>query len=87
MDTTQIILLSIVVILAVFLVAVGFQAFFALKDLRKTLFRMNRLLDDTDYLVDQVRRPIESASSFMTALTAGTSIANFLKRGKEEKKK
>jgi len=87
MDTTQIVLLAIVIILAVFLAALGFQAFFVLKDVRKTLVRMNNLFDDADELVDQVKAPIESAGNFVSALTAGAGIAHLLKKGKEEKKK
>lgn len=87
MDTTQVVLLSIVIILAVFLVALGFQAFFVLRDLRKTLVRMNQLFDDANDLVDQVRKPIGQAGNFITALVAGAGLTHLLKRGKEEKKK
>ena len=55
MDTTQTVLLAVIIVLAIFLVALGFQVFFVLKDLRKTLARMNRLFDDADDLVDQVK--------------------------------
>jgi len=87
MDTTQVILIAIVVVLGVFLVALGFQAFFVLRDLRKSLVRMNQLFDDADELLDQVRRPIESAGSFVSALTAGAGIAHLLKKGDSKEKK
>lgn len=86
MDTTQIVLLAVIVVLAIFLVALGFQAFFVLKDLRKTLLRMNRLFDDADDLVGQVKKPIQTAGTFVTALTAGAGIAHFLRRGSKEPK-
>ena len=87
MDTTQFILLTIAIVLAVFLIAIGFQAFFVLKDLRKTLYRTNRLLDNADEMLDQVRRPVESVSNFMTALTTGAGIAQIFKKFKDDKKK
>lgn len=87
MDTTQIVLLAIVIVLAIFLVALGFQAFFVLRDLRKSLVRMNRLFDEAEGLLGQVRRPIESAGNFVTALTAGAGIAHLLKRGDKKEKK
>ena len=86
MDTTQAILLAVIIVLAIFLVTLGFQVYFVLKDIRKTLWRMNRLFDDADDLVGQVKKPIESASSFFTALTAGAGIAHLLKRGSKETK-
>lgn len=85
MDTTQIVLLAVIVVLAIFLVALGFQVFFVLKDLRKTLTRMNRLFDDADDLVGQVKKPIQTAGNFVTALTAGAGIAHLLNRGKGSK--
>ena len=83
MDTSQVILLAVVIVLAIFLVALGFQVYFVLKDIRKTLMRMNRLFDDADDLVGQVKKPIDSASNFFTALTAGAGLAHILKRKTE----
>ena len=84
MDLTQIIILSVIIVLTIFLVVLGLQVFFVLRDLRKTLFRMNRLFDDTDDLVSQVKKPIQSAGNFFTALATGAGIAHFLKRGSKE---
>lgn len=42
---------------------------------------MNRLFDDADDLVGQVKKPIESAGNLFTALTAGVGIGHFLKKG------
>jgi len=81
MDITQIVLLAVIIVLTIFLVVIGFQVFFVLKDLRKTLFRMNRLFDNADDLVGQVKKPIESAGNLFTAMTAGVGIAHLLKRG------
>jgi len=85
-DTTQIILLAVIIVLTIFLVVIGFQVFFVLKDLRKTLFRLNRLFDNADDLVGQVKKPIESAGNIFTAMTAGVGIAHLLKRGSKETK-
>ncbi|OGD97060.1 hypothetical protein A3A49_00825 [Candidatus Curtissbacteria bacterium RIFCSPLOWO2_01_FULL_38_11b] len=81
MDLTQAVLLSVTVVLSIFLVVIGFQAFFVLRDLRKTLGKMNRLVDDTDVIVEQVKKPVESAGHFFTAIAAGAGLANLLKRG------
>ena len=80
-DSTQIVLLAVIIVLTVFLVVIGFQVFYVLKDLRKTLFRLNRLFDDADDLVGQVKKPIESAGNIFTAMTAGVGIAHLLKKG------
>lgn len=86
MDATQAILLSVAVVLTLFLVVVGLQAFFTLKDLRKTLKKVNKLMDDADDIVAQVKKPIETAGSVFTAVTAGAGIAHIIKRLTGEKK-
>lgn len=80
MDLTQAVLLTVIVVLTVFLVIVGFQAFFTLKDLRRTLTKMNKLMDDTDELVSDVKGPLHSATNIFTAITAGAGIAHLLKK-------
>ena len=84
MDITQTILLAIIIVLTIFLVGLGFQAFFVLKDFRKTLRKVNRLFDDADDLVGSVKLPIHSAGNIISAMTAGAGIAHLLKRGKHE---
>lgn len=80
MDITQAILLSAIVVLSIFFVAVGVQAFLTLKDLRKTLKKANKLMDDADNIVSQIKKPIETAGSVFTAVTAGAGIAHIIKR-------
>ncbi|HQY42433.1 MAG TPA: hypothetical protein PLA14_11695 [Ferruginibacter sp.] len=45
-DTVQLILLLVIVVLAVLLVVLGIQVFYILKDLRNTLSKANRVLDN-----------------------------------------
>ena len=80
MDLTQSITLSIIIVLTVFLVVLGFQVFFVLRDFRKTLFRMNRLLDDADNLITQVKKPVETAGNLLTSAAAGVGLAHLIKR-------
>ena len=83
MDLTQIVLLSVIIVLAVFLMILGAQLFFVLKDLRRSLHRMNRFFDDANQLVEEVKKPIEKAGTFVTALTTASGIINLLKKGKK----
>lgn len=89
MDLTQAVLLSTIVVLSIFVVFLGFQVYFVLKDFRHTLHRVDRLLDDTNGLITEVKKPITSLSGIFTAITAGAGIAHFLKRleGKDEREK
>lgn len=80
MDLTQSIILSIIIVLTIFLVVLGFQVFFVLRDFRKTIFRMNKFLDDADNLVTQVKKPVETAGNLITSAAAGVGIAHFLRK-------
>ena len=80
MDITQAVLLSTIIVLAIFLVAVGLQAFFTLKDLRKTLKKANKIMEDADDIVMQIKKPIETAGNVFTAVTAGAGIAHIIKK-------
>ena len=86
MDATQAILLSAIVVLAIFIIAVGTQAFLTLKDQRKTLKKANKLMDDAENIVSQVKKPIEAAGNVFTAVTAGAGIAHIIKRFTSDKK-
>lgn len=59
---------------------VGLQAYFALKDLRKTLKKANKLMGDVDSIVEQIKKPIETAGNVFTAVTAGAGIAHIIKK-------
>jgi hypothetical protein len=80
MDISQAVLLSVIIVLTIFLAVVGFQVFFVLKDLRKTLGKMNKLMEDTDVIVEQVRKPVESAGNLFAAIATGAGIAQLVKR-------
>lgn len=86
MDATQAILLSAIIVLAIFIIVVGTQAFLTLKDLRKTLKKANKLMDGAEDIVSQVKKPIEAAGSVFTAVTAGAGIAHIIKRFTSDKK-
>jgi len=83
MDITQSVLLAIIIVLTIFLVVLGFQAFFALKDLRKTLRKVNKLVDDADDIVGQIRKPVDSISNILTGMTAGAGLAHLFKNAKK----
>lgn len=86
MDLTQIVLLSIIIVLAIFLVILGVQLFFVLRDFRRSLKRMNHFFDEANQLVDEVKKPIAKAGTLVTALTTGAGVVNLLKSFKERKK-
>lgn len=82
LDTAQIVLLFVVIVLTLLLLVLGIQVFFILRELRKTLHKANKVLDDTSTITESVSGPIASVSTIMSGVKAGALIAGILKKKK-----
>lgn len=74
MDTAQVVLIFVIVVLTVLLLVLGIQVFFILRDVRKTLSKANKVLDDASHITRNVSGPIEALSSFSSTMKAGSVI-------------
>jgi len=83
-DLTQALLVLVIIVLTSFLVIVGIQVYFILKDVRVTLDRLNKVLDNAGVITDKIREPFNSSSSINLGLRVFLSFLNLL-RGKEKK--
>lgn len=90
MDSAQIILIIVIIFLAVLLFVLGIQVFFILKEFRKTVFKANKVLDNTSVITQSVSAPISSLSSIATGIKTGAAFINIFKKilssGDDEKK-
>jgi uncharacterized protein YoxC len=85
-DPAQTALFLIIIVLTILLVVLGFQVFFVLKELRKTLDKLNKVLDDAGTITESVSKPISSLSSLTEGLKLGAKIARIVNGKKGEKK-
>lgn len=91
-DPVQLVLLIVIVVLTTLLVILGVQIFFILTELRKTIKKTNKILDNANSITENIEGPLEALSSLILGLRAGSFftvmkfIKNFLGRDKEEKK-
>ncbi len=86
-DTAQAVLLFVVVILTILLLVLGIQVFFILRELRETVSKANKVLDDTGSITESVSGPISSLSNLASGIKTGLSVAKFLKGKKNFIKK
>jgi len=77
-DPAQTALFLVVIVLTILLVVLGIQVFFILRELRKTIDKANKILDDTGAITESVSKPISSLSSIAMGLKAGARIAKIL---------
>ena len=85
-DPAQTALFLIIIALTVLLLVLGFQVFFILRELRETVSKANRVLDDTGVITRSVSAPISSLSSLAMGLKAGSSFLNILRNKKKTSK-
>lgn len=86
-DAAQVILLSVIVVLAIFLVVLGIQVFFILRELRTTVAKANKVLDDTGAITESVSEPIAAISTLVAGVKTGAAVARLLKKRKKGKEK
>jgi hypothetical protein len=80
MDIAQIVLFIVIVVLAILLLTLGIQVFFILRELRKTVFKANKVLDNTNIITESVSAPISSLSGLAAGIKTGASIINLFKK-------
>lgn len=79
MELAQIVLLLVVIILTGLLIVLGIQVYFILKELRKTVGKLNRVLDNAESITESVAEPMASLSSLMTGLKTGATVLSLIK--------
>lgn len=84
METTQVLLIIVVAVMTIMLGVIFTQLIIILKEFRKTLDKVNEVLDDTSIISQALSRPVGLLSSLATGLKSGSGILKFLT--KESKK-
>lgn len=86
MDYLQIVLIFLIVLLSIFLTITGFQVFFILRDLKKALDRLNKIIETGQEIAQDVEKPVAVASTLITGLATGAKALTGLNK-KEQKTK
>lgn len=84
-DTTQILLISVVTILTIILAIIGIHIVFILQEMRKMLEKMNKMLDDAGVITGGVSKSFSGMSGVMAGFKTGLSLMNVFSKKKEEK--
>lgn len=87
LDSIQILLTAVISVLTVLLTIIGLEVFQILKEFKRSLEKINKILDDTGRITESVAEPIEEASDFLIGLKKGISfLRNISRFFKDEKK-
>ncbi|MDP3940982.1 MAG: hypothetical protein Q8Q49_01595 [bacterium] len=73
-DAVQIILLLVIITLAILLLVLGIQVFFILREIRQTVMKANKVLDDTGAIARSVTGPISSVATLVQGVSTGAVV-------------
>jgi hypothetical protein len=89
-NLTQTLLIVVVIVLSVILSIVGVQVFFILREIQRSIQKVNKMLDDAGTISESIARPISSLSGTITNASGIMGIFNWLssrKKKREEEEK
>lgn len=78
MDSAQILLIIVVMVLTAILTLVGVEVFFVLREFRQTIKKTNKILDDSGLITESIAKPIAGFSGFLTGLKDSANIVKLL---------
>jgi len=84
MEPVQIVIIAISILLTTLFIALGVQVWFILKEIRGSVQRMNKMLDDAGKVTGAVGDGVSNMSGLMNGLKAGLSIATSLRKKGED---
>jgi hypothetical protein len=88
MDPLVLTLTIVSTVLAVFLVIVGIQAFLVLREAKRTLARINGMIDMVEHTALRAILPLSNVGGFIAGMKGGMKVfetfVNFLKRNEDD---
>ncbi len=85
MDPIQLTIIGVSVTLTILLVVLGIQVFYILKEIRFSVQKTNKMLDDAGKVSGTVSEGVTSMSGFMNGIKSGLQMISALQKKGEEK--
>lgn len=67
MDLLQIALIFLILLISIFLAIAGLQVFFILRELHKSLRRLDKILETSQDIAMDIERPVKAASNIVSS--------------------
>ncbi|MCH7951690.1 hypothetical protein IH980_03070 [Patescibacteria group bacterium] len=89
-DLSQVLLVIVITTLTILLSFIGVQIVHILREVRRTIEKVNKMLDDAGMITESIAHPISGLGGMIDGLKTGVkaieTIGNFLTRKKKGKK-
>ncbi|MCX8008719.1 MAG: hypothetical protein N3A54_03360 [Patescibacteria group bacterium] len=80
MDPVQIVIIGISIVLTTLFIALGVQMWFILKEIRGSIQRMNKMLDDAGKVTGAFGEGASNMSGLINGIKAGLSLAASMRK-------
>lgn len=77
MDTTQLLLTIVVTVLTILLSIIGIQIAFILAEMRKSIEKINKMLDDGGLVTGSIGKSVSSMGGLVEGIKSGLSVVSF----------
>ncbi len=85
MDPVQLVIIVISLSLTILIVVLGVQVFFILKEIRRSMQKMNKMLDDFGKVTGTVGEGAQHLLGIASGIKAGMSVfSSFRKKGEKD---
>lgn len=80
-DPVQMVLLLVILVLTILLVILGIQVYYILRELRDTIIKTNRILDNAESITENIDAPLSALSSLALGAKASSllTVAKFIR--------
>ena len=73
-DINQLVLIGAIAVITILLTIIGIQVAFILKELRRTIGKVNKILDDTGVLSGSVSRSVHEFNTVASGIKTGLGV-------------
>ena len=83
-DPVQAVLLLVIILLSILLIVLGIQVFFILRELKRTIVRATKVLENTESITESVSEPMSFISNLLLSTKSLSAISGILKSRKKD---
>jgi len=87
MEITQILLVIVVLALTSIMSIVGVEVFFIFKEIRRSMKKLNKMLDDMGLITESIAKPIAGFSGFISGIKSGADAIKLFTKNDQKKEK
>lgn len=80
MDPIQLVIITVTLVLTILIVVLGIQVFYILKEIRRSIEKMNAMLGDMQKVTGTVGEGVSNLGGILSGMKAGLSIFSSLRK-------